>query len=78
MILTLIVVIVVYGIGFMLGQKYERDSMLEGVYGVLSQVNKSNLMVDSVTYYYTKESYDIAVKEIQELGTEFVEENDDE
>lgn len=73
MIITLIIMIVMYIVGFLLGRKYEKDSIMNGVYGVLSQINQSDMVVDSVTYYYTKEAYDEKIKEIKELGEEYYE-----
>lgn len=73
MILTLIGAIALYVVGFFLGRKYEKDLMLDGVYGVLSQVNKEDLQVDSITYYYTKEAYDEKIKELKELGEDYYE-----
>ena len=71
MILTLIGAIVLYIVGFFLGRKYEKDAILDGVYGVLSQINKTDFQVDSVTYYYTKEAYDEKVKELRESGEDY-------
>ena len=71
--LTLAGAILLYIIGFLLGRKYEKDSILDGVYGVLSQVNKNDLQIDSVTYFYTQEAYDAEVKRIKELGEEYYE-----
>lgn len=65
--------IVLYTIGFLLGRKYEKDSIMDGVYGVLSQINKNDMVVDSVTYYYTKEAYDEEIKRLKELGEEYYE-----
>lgn len=65
--------IVLYTIGFLLGRKYEKDAIMDGVYGVLSQINKSNMLVDSVTYYYNKEVYDQKIKELKELGEDYYE-----
>ena len=65
--------ILLYIIGFLLGRKYEKDNILDGVYGVLSQVNKNDLQIDSVTYYYTKEAYDEEIKRLKELGEEYYE-----
>lgn len=70
---TIIGAIILYFVGFLLGRKYEKDSILEDVYGVLSQINKNDMTVDSVTYYYTKEAYDAEVKRIKELGEEYYE-----
>lgn len=70
---TIIGAIILYFVGFLLGRKYEKDSILEDVYGVLSQINKNDMTVDSVTYYYTKEAYDTEVKRIKELGEEYYE-----
>jgi hypothetical protein len=56
-----------------MGRKYEKDAMVDGVYGVLSQVNKTDLQVDSVTYYYTKEAYDAEVERIKNLGEDYYE-----
>ena len=71
---TLICMIILYIIGFLLGRKYEKDRILEGVYGVLSQINKTNFEVDSVTYYYSKDAYDAELKKLKELGEEYYEE----
>ena len=65
--LMIIGVVVLYIIGFFLGRKYERDAIMDGVYGVLSQINKNDMIVDSVTYYYTKEAYDEEIKRLKEL-----------
>ena len=73
MILMIIGVVVLYIIGFFLGRKYERDAIMDGVYGVLSQINKDDLQVDSVTYYYTKEAYDEKIKELRESGEDYYE-----
>ena len=73
MILMIIGVVVLYIIGFFLGRKYERDAIMDGVYGVLSQINKNDMIVDSVTYYYTKEAYDEEIKRLKELGEEYYE-----
>lgn len=73
MILKIIGVVVLYIIGFFLGRKYERDAIMDGVYGVLSQINKNDMIVDSVTYYYTKEAYDEEIKKLKELGEEYYE-----
>jgi hypothetical protein len=73
MIETIIGVLVIYGIGFFLGKKYEKDKMLDGVYGVLSTINKTDLVVDSVTYYYNKEAYDKKVAELKECGEDYYE-----
>lgn len=78
MILTLIGAIALYIIGFLLGRKYEKDTILDGVHGVLSQINKDDLQVDSVTYYYSKEAYDIAVKTIKEFDKDIIEDDNDE
>ena len=71
--LMIIGVVVLYIIGFFLGRKYERDAIMDGVYGVLSQINKNDMIVDSVTYYYTKEAYDEEIKRLKELGEEYYE-----
>lgn len=71
--LTIIGAIILYIIGFLLGRKYEKDAIMDGVYGVLSQINKSDMVVDSVTYYYTKEAYDEEIKRLKELGEEYYE-----
>ena len=78
MVITLIIMVVIYIIGFFLGRKYERDVVMDGVYGVLSQVDASNSQVDSITYYYTKASYDAEVKRIKELGEEIIGEDNNE
>lgn len=75
---NLIVALTLYIIGFLLGRKWEKDKIMDGVYGVVSQVNKNDLMVDSVTYYYTKEAYDKVVEEFKQNGEEFLEEDNDE
>lgn len=71
--LTIIGAMILYIIGFLLGRKYEKDSIMDGVYGVLSQINKNDMVVDSVTYYYTKEAYDEEIKRLKELGEEYYE-----
>jgi hypothetical protein len=73
MILMIIGVVVLYIIGFFLGRKYERNAIMDGVYGVLSQINKDDLQVDSVTYYYTKKAYDEKIKELRESGEDYYE-----
>ena len=78
MILVIIASLILYIVGFLLGRKYEKDAILDGVYGVLSQVNSSNSQVDYVTYYYTKEAYDIAVKAVKELDKDIIEGDNDE
>lgn len=65
---------ILYTVGFFLGRKYERDKVLDGVYAVLSEVNKYDMMVDSVTYYYSKEAYDEKIKELKEKGEEYYDE----
>lgn len=75
---NLIVALTLYIIGFLLGRKWEKDKIMDGVYGVVSQVNKNDLMVDSVTYYYNKEAYDKVVEEFKQNGEEFLEEDDNE
>ena len=71
---TVIGFVVLYIIGFFLGRKYERDKVLDGVYAVLSEVNKYDMMVDSVTYYYSKEAYEEKIKELKEKGEEYCDE----
>ena len=78
MILTLIGALALYIIGFLLGRKYERDAILDGVYGVLSQVDKEDLQVDSVTYYYSKEAYEKEVQRLKDLGEDYIEGDYDE
>lgn len=70
---TIIGAIILYIVGFMLGRKYEKDAIMDGVYGVLSQINKSDMAVDSVTYYYSKEAYDTEIERIKELGEDYYE-----
>lgn len=69
----IIVGILMYTIGFFLGRKYERDSVLEETVGVLAQINKHTLNVESVTYYYSKEAYDKQLKQLKENGEEYYE-----
>ena len=71
--LTVVGAMLSYIIGFLLGRKYEKDNILDGVYGVLSKVNKNDLQIDSITYFYTQEAYDEAIKRIKETGEEYYE-----
>ena len=64
----------IYILGFLLGKKYEKDKMLDGVFAVLSEVNKNDMMVDSVTYYYSEEAYEAKIKELKEKGEEYYDE----
>ena len=68
--ITIIGAFLLYIIGFFLGRKYEKDSFLENVYGVMSQINKSSMAIESVTYYYTKEAYQDHMRKLKEIGEE--------
>lgn len=68
-----ILVYAVYLLGFFLGKKHERNKILDGTVGVLAQVNKNDLSVDSVTYYYSEDAYDSKIKELKESGEEYYE-----
>jgi hypothetical protein len=65
--------IAVYFVGFLLGKKYEKDKILDGVYGVLSTIDKTDLSVSSVTYYYNKEDYDQKIAELKKDGEDYYE-----
>lgn len=66
--------VALYILGFFLGRKYEKDKILDGVCAVVSEVNKHDMMVDSVTYYYNEEAYDAKIKELKENGKEYYDE----
>ena len=71
---TMCCALLLYGIGFWLGKKYQLDDIMNGVYGVLSQIDQTSLTVDSVTYYYSKEAYDKEVQRLkEEAGEEYYE-----
>lgn len=71
--LMIIGAIALYIIGFLLGRKYERDSVLDGTVGVLAEFNKYNHQVESVTYYYSLEAYEGKIKQLKEDGEEYYE-----
>ena len=71
--LTLAGAIILYIIGFFLGRKYEKDYIVDGVVGVLAEVNKESDEVESVTYYYSKTRYDAAIAELKENGEDYYE-----
>jgi hypothetical protein len=64
---------IIYFVGFYLGRKYEQAAILEDTVGVLAEVDKNNLEVTSVTYYYSQELYDAKVKELKDIGEEYYE-----
>ena len=72
MILTLIGAIALYIIGFLLGRKCGMDTFTQGVYGVMSKINKFDKHVDSITYYYSKEAYQEELQQIKDLGMEYI------
>ena len=71
MAITLIGAIILYIIGFALGRKYEKDKILDGTVGVLAEVDKTSNLIDSVTYYYSKEAYDDKIKQLKENGEDY-------
>ena len=71
---TVIAFLVVYIIGFFLGRKYEKDSVVDGVIGVLAEIDKHSQAVESVTYYYSEDAYQNKVKELKETGADYYEE----
>ena len=73
MYLTLAGAILLYVVGFFLGRKYEKDYIIDGVVGVLAEVNKDSDEVESVTYYYSKARYDAKISELQENGEDYYE-----
>lgn len=66
--LTLCGAIALYIIGFLFGRHYEKDYIMEGVYGVMSKMDKDTMEIASVTYYYSEEAYNAEVKELKEKG----------
>ena len=71
---TVISLLVVYILGFFLGRKFEKDSVVDGVIGVLAEIDKNSQNVESVTYYYSEEAYQNKVKELKETGADYYEE----
>ena len=71
-IITLIIAIVLYIIGFFLGRKYESDDFMRRVYGVTYEFDKYKGTVDSVTYYYSQQAYDNKVKILKEQGEDYI------
>ena len=64
---------VAYFIGFFLGRKYEKDILIKSAYGILETVSKDSLQIESLTYYYTKEAYNDAIKNLKEMGEDYYE-----
>lgn len=71
--ITIIGAILLYVIGFFLGIKYERDSVLDDTVGVLAEINKYNHEVEAVTYYYSEEAYNKKIQQLKEDGEEYYE-----
>ena len=57
-----------YFIGFLVGRHYEKDYIMEGVYGVMSKIDKNTMEIASVTYYYSEDAYNAEVQELKEKG----------
>ena len=70
---TLLIAGVMYITGVLIGRRIEKNKILHGVIGVLAEINKSNKDVESVTYYYSEQAYDLKVKELKENGEEYYE-----
>ena len=67
------ITVAMYFVGFYLGRKYEQAAILEGSVGVMTEVDKSNFEVASVTYFYSQELYDAKLKELKDIGEEYYE-----
>ena len=69
--LTLAGAVTLYIVGFLLGRKYERDSILDETVGVMAQINKTNDEVESVTYFYSQTAYNTKIQELKDNGEEY-------
>ena len=70
---VLLISIAMYVAGILIGRKLEKDKVINGVVGVLAEINKNNSEIESVTYYYSEQAYDDKVKELKENGEEYYE-----
>lgn len=76
--LTLCGAVLLYVIGFLFGRQYERDCIMEGVYGVMSKMDKNTFRIDSVTYYYSESAYNTEIQKLKEEGKDVAVYGDDE
>ena len=70
-VITLIIAIAVYFIGFWIGKVYERSRFYEDSVGMILRTNKETHDIESITYYYTDEAYEDDVAQLREKGVPF-------
>lgn len=66
--ITLIIAIAVYFIGFWIGKIYERSQIYQDSIGVMVKTNKETRDIESITFYYTHEAYEDDIARLKEEG----------
>lgn len=66
--ITLIIAIAVYFIGFWIGKIYERSQIYQDSIGVMVKTNKETRDIESITLYYTHEAYEDDIARLKEEG----------
>lgn len=68
---VLVIALVMYVVGVIVGRRWEKHHMLSGVVGYILAVDKNSGDLESVTYYFIQEAYDKKLKDSKEHGGEY-------